>query len=73
MHGKRYSYNDPLVRLYVRLYGGPLPPSDADIVREARRYAYAAIPDAPAPVPAAVPVASRPTEAERASGIIEID
>ena len=73
MHGKRYSYNDPLVRLYVRLYGGPTPPTDADIVREVRRYAQAALPAAAPPEPASVPVASRGVETERPSGIIEID
>ena len=75
MHGKRYSYNDPLVRLYVRLYGGPTPPTDADIVREARRYAHAAFPAVPASAVTAepVPVAARAAEAERPSGIIEID
>jgi hypothetical protein len=73
MHGKRYSYNDPLVRLYVRLYGGPTPPTDADIVREVRRYAQAVLPAAAPPAPASVPVASRGVETERPSGIIEID
>lgn len=75
MHGKRYSYNDPLVRVYVRLYGGPTPPTDADIVREVRRYAQAVIPAAPiAESPAAaLPVAARAPETDRPSGIIEID
>ena len=27
--GKRYAFEDPLLRLYVRLYGRPVPPTDA--------------------------------------------
>lgn len=71
MHGKRYSYDDPLVRLYVRLHARPVPPTDADIVREVRAYAQARVPQlVPAPVMAAV---DRSADGDRASGIIEID
>lgn len=73
MQGKRYSYDDPLVRLYVRLYARPVPPTDADVVREARAYAQARAPQlAPVNV-GALAAANRLTETERASGIIEID
>ena len=73
MQGKRYSYDDPLVRLYVRLYARPVPPSDADVVREVRAYAQARAPQL-SPAPAVVMVSSdRAVEVERPSGIIEID
>lgn len=85
MRGKRYSYVDPLVRLYVRLYGRPVPPSDDDVVREVALYAKARLPLAtghsvtpPAvqvPTPLAAPAPVMPeTHAEGVrSGIIEID
>ncbi len=71
--GKRYAFEDPLLRLYVRLYGRPVPPTDEDVVREVGAYAKERLPPArtlpplrPAPVEAA------PMEGAR-SGIIEID
>ena len=74
--GKRYTFDDALLRLFVRLYARPVPPTDDDIVREVGAYAAARIASAPRPTPQA-PVAARPVEdaAEvgRASGIIEID
>ena len=73
MNGKRYTYDDPLVRLYVRLHGRPVPPSDADVVREVRAYAQTRVLQ---PVAVAAPVAvgaDRPAEAGGTSGIIEID
>jgi hypothetical protein len=72
MHGKRYSYDDPLVRLYVRLHARPVPPTDADVVREVRAYAQACLPQA-VTAPAVLVAADRRAEAERPSGIIEID
>jgi hypothetical protein len=72
MQGKRYSYDDPLVRLYVRLHAKPVPPTDADIVREVRAYAQARVPQL---AQAATVLASveRSPDGDRASGIIEID
>ncbi len=80
---KRYSIEDPLLKLYVRLFGRPVPPTDADVVREVRDYAMArflkpaeaAGVEASAPVPAAksaLAAADRPGES-RSGGIIEID
>ncbi len=37
--GKRYAFEDPVLRLFVRLYGQPVPPSDDVIVREVGAYA----------------------------------
>jgi hypothetical protein len=38
MAGKRYSYDDPLLRLYVRLHARPVPPGDTEVVNEVRAY-----------------------------------
>ena len=70
MHGKRYSFTDPLLRLYVRLYGRPTPPTDEDVVREIQAFAQSRLPlagDIPEPVLAGV------DRDDRSSGIIEID
>jgi hypothetical protein len=76
MHGKKYSYEDALLRLYVRLHARPVPARDADVVREVRAYAQSRLPQATAP--AAVRVAAaveRVAESSGgvSSGIIEID
>jgi len=81
---KRYSTEDPLLRLYIRLYGRPVPPTDANVVDEVRAYAKARLmkpadtPAEPASVPPPMPAETpalaaveRPTEPR--SGIIEID
>lgn len=88
MRGKRYAFTDPLLRLYVRLYGKPVPPSDDEVVREVGAYARARLLTAtapgapptpaapvPAPAPAVEPATMRQgvTEAPPRSGIIEID
>jgi hypothetical protein len=65
---KRYSFEDPLLRVFVRLYGQPEPPTDDQIVRELRTYAQLRLPrQAEAPVPA---VAAAEVHQP---GIIEID
>jgi hypothetical protein len=73
VRGKRYAFTDPLVRLYVRLYGRPVPPSDDDLVREVGLYAKARLPQSrPAPPRAPMTAPDLPGESAR-SGIIEID
>ncbi len=71
---KRYSFTDPMLRLYVRLHCRPVPPTDDDVVREVQRYALGRVPQ---PEPAALAYAGAPLDAtpeERKSwGIIEID
>ena len=68
--GKRYAFDDPLLRLFVRLYAQPVPPTDDVMVREVGSYAKARLPMVREP--AAVAVA--PSEGSGpASGIIEID
>jgi hypothetical protein len=72
--GKRYVFADPLLRLYVRLYGAATPPTDSEVVREVDSYARARL--TPAREPAAVGVSARSAktdESEKPSGIIEID
>jgi hypothetical protein len=74
--GKKYAFEDPLLRLYVRLYGRPVPPTDDEIVREVTTYAAGRLPraiestadDLSAPMPD-----SMSADGDRASGIIEID
>ncbi len=72
---KRYSFSDPLLRLWVRLYCRATAPTDDDIAREVRRYAAPRLPIRPEPAMAlatAGPAAS-PEDERRAWGIIEID
>ena len=77
MQGKRYSYVDPLLRLYVRLYARPVPPTDAQIVHEVRSYALSKLPALASAGTAAAAVSTlaldRVVDGDRPSGIIEID
>ena len=71
---KRYSFSDPLLRVWVRLYCRPSGPSDEEVAREVQVYALSRLPP---PEPAMV-VAGRHdgalTEDDRKPwGIIEID
>jgi len=67
---KRYRFADPVLRLWVRLNGGPAPPSDEDIAREVRRFALARLGPAPHREPAGVAAG---VTRRRDSGIIELD
>jgi hypothetical protein len=70
---KRYSFTDPLLRLWVRLNCRATPPTDDDVVREVQRYALARMPQ-PEPAPALAYAGVDATPEERKSwGIIEID
>jgi DNA-binding transcriptional ArsR family regulator len=70
---KRYSFTDPLLRLWVRLHCRPVPPTDDDVVTEVQRYALTRIPK-PEPAPALAYAGIDATPEERKSwGIIEID
>ncbi len=72
---KRYSFADPLLRVWVRLHCRPTPPTEDDVAREVQRYALERVPQAePAPALAYAGPAGEPTPEERRSwGIIEID
>ena len=41
---KRYSYTDPLLRLWVRLHGRITPPTEIDLAREVQEYAVQRLP-----------------------------
>jgi hypothetical protein len=70
---KRYSFTDPLLRLWVRLYCRPFPPTDEDVAREVQQYALARVPAREA-APALAYAGIDATPEERKSwGIIEID
>ncbi|MGE0865279.1 MAG: winged helix-turn-helix transcriptional regulator [Vicinamibacterales bacterium] len=43
---KRYSFADPLLRLWVRLHCRPIPPSVDEVAREVQAYAMARLPQA---------------------------
>jgi hypothetical protein len=69
---KRYGFADPLLRLWVGLYGRPTIPADDDVAREVHRYALPRLPpqvEQPAAKaePAFAMIGGPP------SGIIEID
>jgi len=71
---KRYTFSDPLLRVWVRLHCRPSAPTEDDLAREVHRYALPRLPqqnEPLAPVPPVEPafaMAGAP-----ASGIIEID
>ena len=70
---KRYTFTDPVLRLWVRLHCRPVPPTDEDVAREVQRYAVARLPHAePAPALAYAGVDATPEE-RKSWGIIEID
>ena len=71
---KRYSYADPVLRLWVRLHCQPTPPAEEDLVREVHRYALPRLPQQPEPALAMASAGSVAVEEERKEwGIIEID
>ncbi len=67
---KRYSFTDPLLRVWVRLHCRPAPPSDEEIAREVHAYVMSRLPH----TEPALAMAGTPATAEEKSwGIIEID
>ena len=66
---KRYSYVDPVLRLWVRLTCRPAPPSEEDIAREVHAYVLANLPAAEP----ALALAGDGQAVEKNWGIIEID
>ena len=70
---KRYSFADPMLRLWVRLHCRPAPPTDEDIAREVHAYVMSRLPAAE-PALAWLAGAGEPAaEREKNWGIIEID
>jgi hypothetical protein len=70
---KKYSFTDPVLRLWVRLHCRPVPPTEEEVAREVQHYALARLPQ-PEPAPALAYAGVDATPEERKSwGIIEID
>ncbi len=70
---KRYSFADPLTRLWVRLHCRPEPPSVDEVAREVQAYAMARLPHTPSASEPALEMAGAGAGARKDSGIIEID
>jgi hypothetical protein len=72
---KRYSYTDPLLRVWVRLHCRASAPSEDDLAREVHRYALPRLPPQQRePALAMAAAGGGPSEEDRkAWGIIEID
>ena len=69
---KRYSFADPVLRLWLRLHGQATPPGDEDLAREAQEYAVQRFPY----MEPAMTIAESPTNdvgQDRSWGMIEID
>lgn len=67
---KRYSFADPMLRLWVRLHCQAAPPTEEEIARELHAYVLARLPHAE---PAMALTGPETAEREKYSGIIEID
>jgi hypothetical protein len=72
---KRYSFADPLLRVWVRLHCRPAAPTDDELAREVHRYALPRLPQPsePALVLASAGTAHAGDDDRKAWGIIEID
>jgi hypothetical protein len=73
---KRYSFADPLLRLWVRLHCQPTAPTEEDLVREVHRYALPRLPQQPEHAMAMATAGSSSVDVEEERkdwGIIEID
>jgi hypothetical protein len=67
---KRYSFADPLTRLWVRLHCRPMPPSVDEVAREVQAYAMTRLPHAE---PALAMAGAVAVSYRKESGLIEID
>jgi hypothetical protein len=67
---KRYSFADPMMRLWVRLHCRPTPPTEEDISQEVHTYVMARLPQGE---PALALAGAEASEREKSWGIIEID
>jgi hypothetical protein len=69
---KRYSFADPMMRLWVRLHCRPTPPSEEDIAHEVHAYVLMRLPQRE-PVLALAGAPPSDAERDKSWGIIEID
>ena len=69
---KRYSFSDPLLRVWVRLYCRPSGPSDEEVAREVQSYALARLPQ-PEPAMVVAGGGELADDDRKSWGIIEID
>jgi hypothetical protein len=69
---KRYSFADPMLRLYVRLHCRPMLASEEEIAREVHAYVLDHLPPTSEPA-LALAGTSEAANAEKSWGIIEID
>ena len=69
---KRYSFADPLLRLWVRLHCRPVPPTVDEVAREVQTYALGRLPQQPEPTLAMAGAGSGGSDRKR-WGIVEID
>lgn len=67
---KRYSFADPMTRLWVRLHCRPVPPSVDEVAREVQAYAVTRLPHAE---PAMEMAGAAAGNYRKESGLIEID
>jgi len=70
---KRYSFTDPLLRVWVRLHCRATAPTEDDLAREVHRYALPRLPQQPEPREQPAEAAYAMATAGSSSGIIEID
>jgi hypothetical protein len=70
---KRYTYTDPLLRVWVRLHCRASAPTEDDVAREVQRYALPRLPQPAAPPPAPKAEPAFAMAGGPPSGIIEID
>jgi hypothetical protein len=70
---KRYSFVDPLLRLWVRLHCRATAPTDDDVAREVHRYASPRLPHPEPALAMAAAGAGSVEEEKKPWGIIEID
>jgi hypothetical protein len=70
---KRYSFTDPLLRVWVRLHCRASAPTDDDLAREVHRYALPRMPPASEPTPTPQSEPAFAMAGGPSSGIIEID
>jgi hypothetical protein len=71
---KRYTFDDPLLRLFVRLHAQPVPPTSDDVAREVATFVGATSAMGTPPIETtASPEVQAPVAVGDRSGIIEID